>query len=135
MDSGVMVLRRDAIEVQLGKDRGEWSAGVAVDGWREAIPFPLLEGFGRESGGPDVLAPRPDRDPARRYDVPSSVRWLIRILLGQRFEDVSDGDSLSFRREPVTIDLVPTDGRWSAHLSVDGRPPIELPRFHGFAGR
>ncbi len=137
MDSGVVVLRHDTVEVHVGKDRGAWSMEVTADPWRYGVPLPLFEIPGRhaEGGDGDPFPPRPYRDPARGYDVPASVRRLIRVLLSHRFEDVSHGDALTFRREPVEMALDRAgDGSWSVRLIVDGSPPLDLPPFHGFAG-
>ena len=47
MDSGVIVFRREPVEVRLVKDRSQWSVDLIANGWRERdrVPFPLFHGF------------------------------------------------------------------------------------------
>jgi hypothetical protein len=47
MDSGVIMFRREPVEVRLVKDRSQWSVDLIADGWRERdrVKFPLFHGF------------------------------------------------------------------------------------------
>lgn len=111
---------------------------MTVDGWRDAIAFPLFDGFGPRPPGTtgDPFAPRRSRDRAARYDVPGAVRWLIRQLLGAGFVDAAGPDErcLVFKREPLTVRLDHASPGWTVHLYVGegshGRW-IALPRFEG----
>jgi hypothetical protein len=140
MDSALIVLRRSPVEIWLTSDRSEWSASLCVDGWRDSVAFPLFEGFGRSGADAGDLAPRRSRDPARHYPVPEPVRWLVRQLLGARFEErdppSSSTDRFVFRRTPVTVWLLRDEHRWSVDATVEGWPErdqIIFPPFNGFA--
>ena len=47
MDSALIVLRREPVEVRLVKDRSQWSMDLIADGWheRDRVTFPLFHGF------------------------------------------------------------------------------------------
>jgi hypothetical protein len=47
MDSGLITFRREPVEIQLVKDRSQWSVNLIADGWRERdrVTFPLFAGF------------------------------------------------------------------------------------------
>lgn len=47
MDSGLIVFRREPVEVRLVKDHTQWSVDLLADGWRESdrLNFPLFHGF------------------------------------------------------------------------------------------
>ena len=141
MDSGVIVCRREPLEIGLVKERSQWMLDLSVDGWRETVAFPLLEGFGLPGHTHAHLDPRPSRDPARRYDVPDAVRWLIRQLLSARFNEHGDTqsappDSIVFRREPVVVSLTQDRTGWSVDMTVERWPKrdhVRFPRFEGFS--
>jgi hypothetical protein len=44
MGSGVMVFRREAIEIRVINDRGQWTADLIADGWSEGerLGFPIF---------------------------------------------------------------------------------------------
>jgi hypothetical protein len=133
MDSGQIRFRRRPVEISLTKDRSQWSVEMTHVRWRDWIAFPLLEGSGLPGEAGDPFAPGPDRDPARGYDVPDSVRWLIRQLLAARLTDASASpDRLAFRRGPVTVALERDPTGWSVRVR-SGEWELALPRFEGFA--
>jgi hypothetical protein len=139
MDSARILFRRGTVAVSLWKDRSQWSLDVMVDGWRDSMSFPLLDGFGLPGSTGDPFAPRRSRDRAADYDVPDAVRWLIRQLLSAGLADTSSLEEqrcLVFQREPVTVRLDRDSGGWSVHLCVGGSDTdtwVALPRFEGFA--
>ena len=47
MDSGLIVFRRDPVELRIVKDRSQWSVDMIGDGWaeRDRLSFPLFHGF------------------------------------------------------------------------------------------
>jgi hypothetical protein len=138
MDSGWVHFRRSPMEIALSKDRSQWSVQMRDVQWRDWIAFPLLEGFGRVGAVGDPFAPRRDRDPARDYDVPDSVRWLIRQLLVARLTDasaVSDAKRLAFQRDTITVLLERDPSGWSVRVRSgewDAATELALPRFEGF---
>ena len=50
MDSGLIVFRREPVELRLVKDRGQWSVDLVANSWRERerLNFPLFQGFALE---------------------------------------------------------------------------------------
>jgi hypothetical protein len=70
--------------------------------------FPCSKDSVLSDAAGDPFALRRDRDPARKYDVPDSVRWLIRQLLSARLakaSDLSSSTRLAFQRGSVTVSL------------------------------
>jgi hypothetical protein len=138
MDSGSVRFRRNPMEISLTKDRSQWSVEMRDAGWRKWIAFPLLEGFGMSGAGGDPFAPRRDRDAARDYDVPDSVRWLIRQLLAARLAEATDSGSLTrlaFQRDSIVVSLERDSTGWSVRVRSDewdSATELELPRFEGF---
>ena len=47
MDSELIVLWRDPVELRLVKDRSQWSVDLKADKWGESdrVAFPLFDGF------------------------------------------------------------------------------------------
>jgi hypothetical protein len=47
MDSGLIALRREPVELRLVKDRSQWSVDLIANGWpeRDRVSFPLFHGF------------------------------------------------------------------------------------------
>ena len=47
MDSGLITMRHDPVEIRLVKDRSQWSVDLMADGWTkdQRVPFPLFHGF------------------------------------------------------------------------------------------
>jgi hypothetical protein len=47
MDSGLIVFRRQPVELRLVKDRAQWSVDMVANSWRESerLNFPLFDGF------------------------------------------------------------------------------------------
>ena len=140
MGTGVAGFRREPIELWFSKDRGgHWFLDVAVDGWRSRVAFPALEGCSHGEPGGDAFPPRRDRDPARHYDVPPAVRWLIRQLLSAKLAESPKFDRshhLVFQRDPLTVAVDRRPQGWAVDLSVEHREVSEslaLPRFVGFA--
>ena len=131
MDSGLVVYRREPIEVSLVKDRSSWSFDVTADQWGDSVGY----GFGLAAETDDTFPPRPDRDVARHYEVPGIIRWVIRRLLTAGFRDVSEpheAGSFAFRRDSVSMHLAPIHDAWVAELVAEGWPgPLTLPGFHG----
>jgi hypothetical protein len=138
MDSGSVHFRRNPMEISLSKDRSQWSVDMKDIQWRDWIAFPLLEGFGLSGAAGDPFAPRRDRDRARDYDVPNSVRWLIRQLLAAHLVETSDsGDPtrLAFQRDSITVSLERDSTGWLVRVHSDewdSAAELALPRFEGF---
>lgn len=130
MDSGIIGYRRDPVEIVLVKDRGFWSVDLTRDGWRDSVGY----GIGLSALTGDSLPPRPDRDRARRYEVPGLIRWLIRGLLSAGFTDSSEAGVAAryhFRREDLEVRLWSERAAWRVELMADGwSEPLSLPGFH-----